>query len=485
MSAVKRLKLDEPRVAVPILIGLALVLRLPNLRESLWLDEVLYATHIRTPSLPELWQSLLSNPGGPLYRVFSFFWVELVGDHQLLLRAPSLLFGLGSIVATFYVARQFAGGVVPFLAGLFLAFSPAHVWYSQEATPYAMALCLLMTAVAIWWRVIAAPLHRGWLVVYAATLIGACLAHYYAAVFLVPLTWLAWRSPNRRAIVDVHYGVFSAMASMMVLQAIQGTFAQGQGSFLRPFTGLEWWTLFFQWFLDGNTLWTGRVVSAAALVNQPWHLAVQLIALVLVCIGLWRRLSLVVFLLVLPGGMFFLSLVGMKHLYIERYVLFALPFFAIALTRGAVAIRPAAVRGAAIAGVVALSVIAYGGWMVKDDVWTVYKQNPDWRSAADALKHQVPSGDHVRILATIPIDDFLFYVKKAMPAEPLDVVLDPQNRDPLERADPGVQLVLVKNLYWSSGVDGVLARYQQEPRLEFLGSTAVKGVVLYRFRFKG
>lgn len=491
MSAVKRL--EQPRVAIPILIGLALVLRLPNVRESLWLDEVLYSTHVRMPGLAGLWHFLTTNPGGPLYPAFSFFWVALFGEHQMAIRVPSLVFGIGSIAATFVAARQFAGGLAPFLAGVFLAFTPAHVWYSQEATPYAMAVCLLMTAIAMWPRVAAEPFRRGWFVAYVVTFAAACLTHYYAAVFLLPLSLLAIQSPNRRAILDGHVAIVSAIATFIVLQALQLNLIAGQ-AFLRPFTGIEWWALFFQWFLLGNTLWISRVASFSALWAQPAHLAVQIAACGLLCVAgwsVWRdrdrgapAWALPLFMLVLPAVLFVVTLVGFKHFYVERYLLLALPFFAIALARGALAFRPSILRALATAFVVTIAVASYAGWLARGDVWTVYKQNPDWRSAASFLSQQQTDG-HPRILAVIPIDDFLFYVRKAMPNEPLDVVLDPQNRDPLERPDPAVDLVLVKNLYWSSGVDVVIARYRNEPRLEFLGRAAFKGVELYRFRLRG
>ena len=480
MAAVRRLRLDQPRTAVPLLIGLALVLRLPNFRESLWLDEVLYSTHARMPGLNGLWHFLVTNPGGPLYPFFSFFWSAIWGEHQVILRLPSLLFGVGSVVATYYAARMFADGLTPLLAAVFLAFTPAHVWYSQEATPYAMAVCLLVTAAAIFPH----ASGRAGLIAYVLTFTAACLAHYYALAFLLPLTWLAWRSPNRRAIIDGHFFVVSAIASMVVLQAIHDAFPKGSATFLRPFTGTEWWSLFFQWFLLGNTLWTSRVFHVGALWTQPWHLAVQIVALAVMCVGVWRS-RLILFVLALPAVLFVFTVVGLDHFYVERYLLMTLPFFAIALARGAVKLRPAAVRAAAVAFVLAIAVTSYGGWLTKDTVWTVYKQNPDWRSAAEFLGQRQKAGAHFRILAVIPIDDFLFYVQKAMPSEPLDVVLDPQNRSPLERPDPTVDLVVVKNLYWSSGVDTMIERCQREPRLEFLGMAAFKGVELYRFRFKG
>lgn len=495
MAAVKRLRLDEPRVAVPILIGLALVLRLPNFRESLWLDEVLYSTHARMPSVAGLWEYFRTNSPAPLYSTVMFFWVALVGEHQLLIRLPSLLFGLGSIVLTFYVARQFVRGAGPFVAALFLCLTPAHVWYSQEATPYAMAMCLLLAAVAARPAASTEP-GRFWpLAIYTTALTAACLTHYYVAVFLLPLTLVAIRQPPaiRRRLIDAHFVAVSVMASALVIQAVGGNLFAVEGA-RRPMTLFQVWMLFFHWFLHGNTIWRVRSAPMQEVLESPLLIAVQLVAFALVIRGLWLkrtdsaaapRWELALYVTVLPLALWMLTVAGQEHVYIERYLLVSIPFFAIALARGVVTFRRPVLRLIAAAFVVAIGVSSYVSLLRQDTVWTVYKQNPDWRSAAAFLGDQQRAGARFRILAVIPIDDFLFYVRKAMPREPLDVVLDPQNREPLERADPAVQLVLVKNLYWSSGVDGVIARYKNEPRLDFLGKETFKGVELYRFRVKG
>jgi len=495
MAAVKRLRLDEPRVAVPILIGLALVLRLPNLRESLWLDEVLYSTHARMPGVAGLWEYFRTNSPAPLYSTVLFFWVGLFGEHQLIIRLPSLMFGVASIPLTFYVARQFVRGTGPFVAALFLCLTPAHVWYSQEATPYTMAMCLLLVAVAARPSASAEP-RRFWpIAIYTAALTAACMTHYYVAVFLLPLTLIALQQPPavRRRMIDAHFVAVSVMASALVIQAIGGSLFTVEGA-RRPMTLFSVWMVFFNWFLHGNTIWRLPYrTMPELLLGSPLLIAVQLIACALVIRGVWLkridppatpRWELALFVCVLPLALWSLTLAGQRHVYIERYLLVAIPFFAIALARGVVTFRRPAFRQLAVAFVFAIGVLSYAGWLRQDDVWTVYKQNPDWRSAAAFLSQEQKTGARFRILAVIPIDDFLFYVRKALPQDRLDVVLDPQNRDPLERPDPAVQLVLVRNLYWTSGVEAVIARYQRESRLEFLGKAAFKGVELYRFRLK-
>ncbi|MBI3795440.1 MAG: glycosyltransferase family 39 protein [Deltaproteobacteria bacterium] len=122
------------------LVVLGLVLRLPNLDESLWLDEVLYSTSYVASSLDRLWYLFLNDTAAPLYRVLLFFWTKIFGETELSIRTPSLLFGISSIVLTYGIARAYCSPSVAFLAAALLCFSPAHVWYSQE--PWASSITL-------------------------------------------------------------------------------------------------------------------------------------------------------------------------------------------------------------------------------------------------------------------------------------------------------------------------------------------------------
>ncbi len=182
---------EQPRFAIPILIGLAVLLRLPNLTESLWFDEVVYSTLYRGPSEERLWRTLMRVPGPPLYLVWGFYWAHLFGESELIVRLPSLVCGLGSVVLTYLIARRFVSGGAAFLAGIVLCFSPAHVWYSQEATPYAMTMFFLLVAVYVWPRVSTLPFSVAAWEIYVGALMLAVFTHYYAAVFLAPFTILA------------------------------------------------------------------------------------------------------------------------------------------------------------------------------------------------------------------------------------------------------------------------------------------------------
>ena len=74
---------------------LALLLRLPNLAESLWLDE-LWSIRIILDNTDPL-RTLLRDIHPPLYSIFMFSWIRLFGDSELSIRLPSLVFGLVSV----------------------------------------------------------------------------------------------------------------------------------------------------------------------------------------------------------------------------------------------------------------------------------------------------------------------------------------------------------------------------------------------------
>src|SRR5262245_2648567 len=245
--------MERPGLAVALLVVMAAALRLPRLGESLWFDEVLYSTRYAASSLDSLWRLFLTDPSAPLYRVLLFFWVKVFGDSELSVRAPSLLFGIASIGLTYRIARTFGSPWVALLAAAFLCFAPAHVWYSQEATPYAMTLFFLLATVLAWLRLRADPTRTARYAIYCVALLATVFTHYFAALFLLPLTLMSLRLERwpRRRVLAVHAVIASALALALGIKYQLGHVITGQG-FLRPFTPFEWWMLFFNWFLQGN-----------------------------------------------------------------------------------------------------------------------------------------------------------------------------------------------------------------------------------------
>ena len=113
-------------------------------RESLWHDES-WTWYLVHDSLGDLFRRLVREDAHPpLYFVLLWPWAKL-GDSEAMLRLPSALLGIASLPLAYRLARSLAGVREGLVAMAFLAVSPFHVRYSQEARSYALLffLCLL------------------------------------------------------------------------------------------------------------------------------------------------------------------------------------------------------------------------------------------------------------------------------------------------------------------------------------------------------
>src|SRR3954452_4505924 len=115
--------------------------------ESLWFDEAWSASFAneKTPwkILARIWTDDPTNT--PTYYLILHYWVVLFGDSDFSLRFPSALSGVLAVLVIYKVGCQLFGYGTGLMSALILAFSPFHIYYSQETRVYElMALvCLL------------------------------------------------------------------------------------------------------------------------------------------------------------------------------------------------------------------------------------------------------------------------------------------------------------------------------------------------------
>ncbi len=200
----------------PVLLTLLAVgLRLWGLgSESLWFDEGWSAVVARLDG-PTLRNVLATQPF-PLYYALLHLWAGL-GDSEFSLRLLSALAGALTVPFLYALVRGFWGAPAARWAGLLLAISPLHIWYSQEARMYALAT--LWAAMASWALLQAArkPTLKWWgLYVVLSTL--ALYTFYYAALVLAAhglyLLYLAWRSRTGGAALQ---GWLLALVALVLL----------------------------------------------------------------------------------------------------------------------------------------------------------------------------------------------------------------------------------------------------------------------------
>jgi len=121
----------------PLLLGLAaLAIRLWHLDfESIWLDEAMTAYHSSLPALTH-WTSPVVNKPPLYYHLTDLVWSP--GDGAFILRLPSAIFGVLSVILAWFFGKTIGGRRTAFLCALFVLISAVNIKYSQEARHYMM-----------------------------------------------------------------------------------------------------------------------------------------------------------------------------------------------------------------------------------------------------------------------------------------------------------------------------------------------------------
>lgn len=185
--------------AVGILLA-AFVLRVYRLGDNnIWWDEGLAIWAVRKSFLGvTAWTASDVHP--PLYFWALWPWVRLVGESEFAARFLSLAIGMLTVAAVVPLGRLLGGPWVGLLAGLLLATSRFHVWWSQEMRMYALAgllNVLALIALLRWWRSGSRAAWLGYVLAAAASLwtiylsvVMLAVANVWVAGMLL-VTW--WR----------------------------------------------------------------------------------------------------------------------------------------------------------------------------------------------------------------------------------------------------------------------------------------------------
>jgi uncharacterized membrane protein len=476
------------------LLLLAALLRLPGLGESLWYDEILYATRFPADSLRQLGRVLILDDAAPVYRILMYGWTGLFGEDERLLRLPSLLCGLATLWLTLRIGGELGNSRAGLLAAGFLCFSPVHVWYSQEAVGYTLAMALLLAAVWIGLGLRDGTRGGRWFLLYGLAVLGAVFTHYFVAVFLLPLSLVAWRAAPRvrLGLLALHCLIGGLTIAVLFAKWRLGGFAFGH-DFLVPFTLFRWWMLFQGWFLQGNSIWTSMPYQTppSYLLETPALLACQLLFLVPLARGLRPSAGnarpgaageLAIFLLVGPMVLFFLTLAGRDRMYIERYLLPALPFFALVLARGVLDWPSLSLRRAGVATFVLIAFVSHFQFRAKEAEWTVYKQNPDFRAVAAHLLAPGWAAEEALFLLPSSATELAYYLGlQGRAGHPPVEDYDEQKLSRLFRSGTLRAVYLMVPRYPDRDVEPVRRALSANPLLELADRRAFKAVEVLTF----
>src|SRR5207245_8184433 len=116
------------------------------------------------------------------FAYFGTAWLtaRVGGDSEVVLRTPSALAGVLTVVYAYKLGRTLYTPAVGLLSGLLIATMFFPVWYSQEARPYAFMMLLTTAQILYAYRSVRESRARDWLGLAVATVLG--LYNHYVAL---------------------------------------------------------------------------------------------------------------------------------------------------------------------------------------------------------------------------------------------------------------------------------------------------------------
>lgn len=169
-------------VALITLAGAALRLS-TMLARGLWLDEAISVWQA-SRTLEEVIQTLARGVHPPLFHVLMHYWIESLGPGEISIRSYAVIWGLLAIPAAFWAGKIIYGRRVGLIAAALVAYSPYHIWYSQEARMYSMMFFFAMMSLGFMARALDTNHASDWWGYAVFTLLGM-FTHYFFSFFVL------------------------------------------------------------------------------------------------------------------------------------------------------------------------------------------------------------------------------------------------------------------------------------------------------------
>jgi hypothetical protein len=411
-----------------------------RMNQSLWYDE-LWRTRMFLNERT-LHDMLWGDVHNPLYNALMYVWIRVVGDSEVAIRLPSVVCALGVIGLAVWWSRRVVGDVGAWVVGLFLAVSPVMLWHGTEAKNTMLATlgavwCVVCTErdarwngdKAKWWRHPAVWLAIGLIVAGWTSWNGL-----FAAMCATLAMATAWKSVPRRNWKCVGWAWGAAMLALSPILVYKATrVATLMRAHPRHLDWREVILFISNWLPSGNAVWPVQPYEETVRAFQPPHLWFTLgmaaVVMGLLVVGLrvlvQRGVAAWVVRPMWVGvALLFVASAALDHwygdrrwyIYQERNVLWMVVPLAMVLgaavggVGGVGGWRAAWQRVMVAMCVIGLPLVGTVRMMTgTSEAWTVYKPNPDWRSAAELIA--ADGGASARVLEeeTFQLDPLWYY----------------------------------------------------------------------------
>jgi len=374
----------------------------------LWFDE-LWTWRVSNQTNPSgLFHMLTEDIHLPGYFVITMAFLRAFGDGEFVMRLPAAIFGILSIPAAFVLGRRVFGRVVGAMVAIILTFSGAAFYYSQEARPYSMMLFLGIVTSYLWYQlyervfVDEAPAGRLgvglWLM-----LVVSCFTHYFSVLLtvfqLAIFGYIAFKQTRGRKILVAYclgLGVLAALWAPVLGQQLQNLFS--------------WTTVvpFLKATRDFVSFTFGTVSLSYnfQIIGAGFLCLICLLFLFRNGVGVFRAeskrefyLSLILAILWFCPFLFAeIVSIAVKPIFVSRYLLFCIPFAALALS---IQVRRLAIPNLWHIAAAVLVVGIPGYYFEVGHFFTRPQrdQQGDWKKVITEIHEQTPSSGKTVVLA--------------------------------------------------------------------------------------
>ncbi|NCN82892.1 MAG: hypothetical protein GW947_02895 [Candidatus Pacebacteria bacterium] len=163
-----------------LILLVALVLRIPLLTGSFWLDEAAQALESTRPLSQQL--DIVADFQPPLLHLVTHFASYFSTAEWWLRTVGALIPGLVTIAFSYVLLLRAANKKTAIIGSLLLSTSSLHIYFSQELRPYALPA---MFAVISWW----ALYEKRWRSFTASTILGLYSSYLFPFLLFSQLVW--------------------------------------------------------------------------------------------------------------------------------------------------------------------------------------------------------------------------------------------------------------------------------------------------------
>jgi uncharacterized membrane protein len=377
-----------------LLIGL--ILRILVLNQSLWHDEAIGALVTRNNSFIGIITNYIrfdNHP--PLYYLSLKSWVNLFGSSEVGLRMLSVLFGVGTLMVLYLVAKKiFKNRKIETIIPVFLlAISPLHLYFSQEVRMYAMAAFFAALAFYAFLLTLEGK-NKGWILFSVSILL--MLFSDYMPIFLLPVFWLYGliKIRNKKWWLLFVLSHTPLLIAGLIWLPIFMSQAKNMSALASNFPA---WKMVVggvtpkSLFLLPVKLVLGRI----SFDNKPFYYiliiasSIPYFFLFLKAFGVIKKHLLIWLAVVVPVALAFLLSFVVPVFNYFRFI-FIIPFFCLLLAVGIVEIKN---KKGKIAALTVLTFISLSSWMYF--VFTPKLHREDWRSAVKTVEEKIKTDEIV------------------------------------------------------------------------------------------